>query len=88
MQTLELSYKEAKSLEFDFTALSYYKSAENQYAYKIEGMNQDWIDLGTKHSLNLNLLNPGNYTLRIKASNHHGGHREKDHDKRRPSPIR
>ena len=58
-------------LEFEFVALSYFQSKKNQYAYKIEGLQEEWVDLGTKNSFSLGNLNPGTYILHIKGSNHH-----------------
>lgn len=69
---LTLPASEAKMLEFQFSALSYYHSQYNQYQYKIEGLTTNWVDLGTKNSLLLSNLNAGKYILKVKGSNHHG----------------
>ena len=68
---LELSYKDAV-ISFDFAALSFYNHHKNQYAYKLEGLHEDWINLGNRHTITLTNLSAKNYTLRIKASNNHG----------------
>ncbi|WP_109436351.1 two-component regulator propeller domain-containing protein [Aquimarina sp. AU119] len=68
---LELSYEDTV-ISFDFSALSYYNHHLNQYAYKLEGLHEDWINLGTKNTITLTNLSAKNYTLRIKASNNHG----------------
>jgi signal transduction histidine kinase len=67
-----LPVAEAQMLTFRFSALSYYQSWRNEYAYKIEELNQDWIQLGTQNAITLTNLPAGNYTIRIKGSNHHG----------------
>jgi hypothetical protein len=42
---IKLSYRD-KILLFEFAALSYLKSDKNEYAYKLEGFQEDWITLG------------------------------------------
>lgn len=75
------SLHEAKELVFEhndkvftlgFSALSYYLSEKNQYAYRITEMSNEWTMLGTKHELTFNSLEEGDYTLQIKASNNDG----------------
>ncbi|TVL97002.1 MAG: hypothetical protein CV087_22960, partial [Candidatus Brocadia sp. WS118] len=45
---------------------------KNQYAYKLEGFNNHWIKLGTKHDVTFTNLDPGEYTLYVKGSNDDG----------------
>jgi len=59
-------------LTFEFAALSFRKSSKNQYAYKLEGFNDQWIPLETKRSVSFTNLAPGSYTLKVKASNGDG----------------
>ncbi len=68
---LEVSYRE-DALMVEFAAMSFRKAAKNQYAYKLEGLNKDWIPLGTKHEITLTNLPPRTYLLRVKASNGDG----------------
>ena len=68
---VELSYKD-NILTFEFAALSYLNNAKNQYAYKLEGFNDNWIHLGTKREVTFTNLDPGDYTLRVKGSNNDG----------------
>lgn len=68
---IELSYKD-NILTFEFAALSYRSSTKNQYAYKLEGFNDNWIHLGTKREATFTNLDPGEYTLRVKGSNNDG----------------
>lgn len=55
-----------------FSALSFEKYAFNQYAYKLEGFDQDWVYCGTKREAMYTNLDPGTYTFRVKGSNHDG----------------
>ncbi|WP_375559727.1 two-component regulator propeller domain-containing protein [Bernardetia sp. OM2101] len=72
VKKLELPIKEAQILSFDFVALNYYRPEKNQYAYKIDELQSDWINLGNEGKLTLTGLAHGKYTLRIKAANNHG----------------
>ena len=68
---LTLSYKD-EVVSFEIAALSFYNAYKNQYAYKLEGLHEDWIQLGTRREITLTSLDPGSYTLRVKASNNDG----------------
>ena len=57
---------------FSFAALNYLQTSENKYAYKLEGFNDDWINLGTERKITFTNLDPGDYVLRVKASNNDG----------------
>jgi signal transduction histidine kinase len=68
---LELSYKD-NILTFEFAALSFRNAAKNQYAYKLQGFNDDWIQLGTKREITFTNLDPGEYVLHVRGSNNDG----------------
>jgi PAS domain S-box-containing protein len=68
---IQLSY-EQDFIAFDFAALDYNKPQKNQYAYKLEGFDQDWIDAGTRPYASYTNLPGGNYTFRVKAANGDG----------------
>lgn len=56
-----------------FSALNYFNPEKNQYLYKMEGMNADWLSVNTKtHEIVFNGLNPGQYVLKVKAANGDG----------------
>lgn len=57
---------------FEFSALDYYSPVKNNYAYKLEGYDNDWIYCGTRRYASYTNLNPGNYTLHVKGSNNDG----------------
>ncbi|NIS46990.1 MAG: hybrid sensor histidine kinase/response regulator, partial [Aliifodinibius sp.] len=65
------SYKH-NVFSFEFAALDYTAPEKNQYAYKLEGFREDWIDLGTHRFLTFTNLDPGEYILRVKGSNNDG----------------
>ncbi|MES1222534.1 MAG: triple tyrosine motif-containing protein, partial [Bacteroidota bacterium] len=68
---LTLSYKQSV-FTFEFAALNFILPGKNQYAYKLEGFDQDWNYVGTKRSATYTNLNPGEYVFRVKASNNDG----------------
>ncbi len=70
-QVIELSYKQSV-FSLDFAALSFEASELNQYAYKMEGFDEDWIYCGNKRGVTYTNLSPGEYIFRVKASNNDG----------------
>jgi len=68
---LELNH-EQNSLTFDFTALNYYRSNDNQFAYMMEGADQDWIKSGKRQYTSYTNLPPGKYLFKVKTANYSG----------------
>jgi ligand-binding sensor domain-containing protein/serine phosphatase RsbU (regulator of sigma subunit) len=66
-----LTYKD-NIITFEFAALSFYNNSENQYRYRLEGFNDNWIQLGNSHSVAFTNLSPGEYTLQVTGSNNDG----------------
>jgi signal transduction histidine kinase/ligand-binding sensor domain-containing protein/DNA-binding response OmpR family regulator len=57
----------------EFSALNYLNPEKTQYLYKLDGANAEWLPLEERsHKLTFNSINPGNYTLRVKATNADG----------------
>jgi signal transduction histidine kinase/ligand-binding sensor domain-containing protein/DNA-binding response OmpR family regulator len=66
---IQLKYNE-NNFSFEFAALHYAASKKNKYAYKLEGFNEDWIyTTANNRNATYTNLEPGNYTLKVKASN-------------------
>jgi len=58
---------------FDFAALSYISQHKNLYAYKMEGLDNEWIYTdGKNKSATYTDLRGGTYTFHVKASNNDG----------------
>lgn len=55
-----------------YAALNYILPKKNQYAYKLEGFEEDWNYVGNKREATFTSLEPGTYTFRVKASNNDG----------------
>lgn len=60
------------NLEFEFAALSYFQSNQNLYAYKLEGFDADWTEIGTQRNGRYTNVPSGTYTLRLIGSNNDG----------------
>ncbi len=58
-----------KLISFNFVALNYSNPSENKYSWKLEGLNNTWMDLGTKRNITITNLTSGTYFLKIKTSN-------------------
>ena len=66
-----VTYKD-NIVTFQFAALSYFNSSDNQYRYKLEGFNENWIQLGNNHTVTFTNLSPGDYKLIVTGSNNDG----------------
>ncbi len=68
---LQLRHSE-NFLRFEFAALSYAHTEKNRFAYRLEGLEEEWNETGTRNFASYTDLQPGEYTLRVKAANHDG----------------
>jgi len=71
-ETTALTLRYDDVLTFEYAALDYSASEKNQYAYKLENFNQDWIYAGSIRAATFTNLPPGKYTFKVKASNNDG----------------
>lgn len=71
-EQIDLKYNE-NSFSFEFAALHYAASKKNNYKYKLEGFNENWIETtsNNRYATYTN-LEPGLYTLKVMASNNDG----------------
>ena len=69
---IKLNYRQ-NILSFSFTALNYIHPERNQYAYKLEKYDKNWIIGDASRAFaNYTNLAPGNYVFKVKASNNDG----------------
>jgi hypothetical protein len=59
------------TFEIQFAALSYAAPQRTRYAYKLEGVNDKWIETDRPYA-SYQKLPGGSYTLKVKAANRHG----------------
>lgn len=70
-EPIELNYQQ-DIVSFEFAALDFNNPAKNRYAYKLEGLHDDWIDNGNRRFVSFPNLPSGSYVLRVKGSNNDG----------------
>lgn len=68
---VNLSYQN-DVITFEFASLDFSSPDKNQYAYKLDGYNDDWIYSGNLGSATYTNLPHGEYTFRVKGSNNDG----------------
>ncbi len=73
---INLSYTQ-NIFSIDFVALDYSSPEKNQFAYKLEGFDNDWIYSGQRRFANYTNIDPGDYVFKVKASNNDGVWNEK-----------
>ncbi len=59
-------------LIFQFAALSFKNPERNAYAYKLDGFNENWIDMGSRREATFTNLDPGSYALLVRGANNDG----------------
>jgi len=63
----------ADSLSVEFAALDYTAPEQNQYAYRLDGFDRDWVDTDAqRRTAAYTNLPPGHYTLVLRGSNRNG----------------
>ncbi|MBC6111279.1 two-component regulator propeller domain-containing protein [Pedobacter fastidiosus] len=65
---IKLDYDQA-TISFRFAGLNYVSNENNNYAYKLDGEDKDWISIGNVKQAFYTNLDPGTYTFHVKASN-------------------
>lgn len=60
------------SFTIEFSALEFTNPAKNRYKYRLESIDDDWIDIGTRNFVAFSNLPPGEYVLRVKGCNNDG----------------
>lgn len=76
-QQLVLSYKDSM-FALDFAILNYSSSSQNQYAYRLDGFDQTWHNIGRQRTATYTNLSPGRYTFRAKGRSSAGVWSEED----------
>jgi len=70
-QAITLNFNQS-NLSFGFAALNYVVPGKNQYKYKLEGFDNEWINLDNKQRASYTNIPHGNYTFKVIASNNSG----------------
>jgi signal transduction histidine kinase len=64
------------TFSFEFTGLQYDNAANNQYYYKMEGIDNSWIFVGGRRFARYPNLPPGKYTFKVRVANEDGNESE------------
>ncbi len=68
---ITLDYKQ-NMLSLHFAALNFRNPDKNRYAYKLEGFDDTWRQVGNQRSALYTNLDAGNYVFRVRAANNDG----------------
>lgn len=69
--SLALSYDQ-NFFSIEFVALNFTSPEKNKYAYKLEGLDANWVNADTRRFASYTNIDPGRYVLRVKGSNNDG----------------
>lgn len=61
-----------RNLEIEYTGLSFVKPEKIRFFYKLEGLDKDWIDAGTRRTAFYPYLPSGEFVFQVKAVNANG----------------
>lgn len=61
-----------ENLEIHFTALSLIKSEQLRFRYRMEGLDQAWVEAGTRRTAYYSHVAPGEYVFKVIAANSAG----------------
>ncbi|MFO1478106.1 MAG: two-component regulator propeller domain-containing protein [Verrucomicrobiota bacterium] len=65
-------------VEFRYTGLSFDAPDQIRFRYRLDGIDADWVDAGTRRSAFYGYLPPGSYQFRVAASSPEGAWSERD----------
>ncbi len=68
---IQLSYLDY-FFSFEFSVLDFSSPHKNQYAYKLAGYDDNWIDIGNRNVVSFTNLDGGSYKFLVKATNSNG----------------
>jgi len=68
---LTLDYT-SNTLAFEFAGLEFTEPIKNQYAWRMSGIDKDWVFSGNKRFTRYANIPPGDYRFEVKASNNDG----------------
>lgn len=76
-ENLRLSYRDY-TFTIGFAALDFTNPLKNRFAYKMEGVADEWIELGNRRNISFSNLPAGEYVFHVKGANSDGIWNEKD----------
>jgi signal transduction histidine kinase/ligand-binding sensor domain-containing protein/DNA-binding response OmpR family regulator len=67
-ESITLNHKE-NIFSIEFAALDYHAPDKNEYMYKLDGFNDEWVYAGNNRLVSFTNLQSGTYRLKVKATN-------------------
>jgi signal transduction histidine kinase/ligand-binding sensor domain-containing protein len=61
-----------QNLEIQYTALSFVKSDQIHFKYRLDGLDSDWVDAGSRRAAYYSHVPPGRYVFQVTAQNSDG----------------
>ncbi len=58
------------NLTFYFSAIDFHIPENVRYKIKLEGLDKEWLDVAEKNYINYSNIPPGDFTFKVRASNH------------------
>lgn len=71
-ETTQYLKADERNFMITFASLDYVNPTEIKYAYRILGINDQWVELGNNHSASLVNVPAGNYLFQVKSTNADG----------------
>jgi PAS domain S-box-containing protein len=71
LDQIELNYDDSVA-SFEFAALDYTAPDKNQYRYKLEGFDRNWVQYQGNREVTYTNLDAGSYVFRVQGSNNDG----------------
>lgn len=68
---IELNHSQ-NFFSFDFIGLNYRHGAKNQYKYMMEGLQNEWVDIGHETKVSYTDIKPDDYVFKVMAANNDG----------------
>jgi len=59
---------QAQAIEIGYAALDFRAPAQNRHAYRLDGFDREWIEVGAQTSTKYTNLAPGDYLFRVRAA--------------------
>ena len=61
-----------QNFSISYVALNFTAAQQNHYAYRLEGLDQEWNDVGREKTAYYTNLDPGDYKFQVRTSNNDG----------------
>ncbi len=71
LESVELAADE-NSFSFELAALSFRRPDKNRFAYRLEGLEEQWVEAGSRRFASYTSVPPGDYVFRARAANADG----------------